>query len=200
MVNSMASTTARLLQGLISNPLNVVKQRFEVIGFNEYSGLIDSFVKLYQKEGMRGYFTGLGVSLIRDLPLSGIYYPTYVESMRLYGKLLGFERMSDTQQNNKIHLLLLTSSAAMTANVIACVITHPVDIIRTRIVFKTFTKEAQQSYDGIVDAIVKIYRYDGFIGYFRGLTPRIMRKGLGSVLIWTMYEFLVDKRRSLRVS
>lgn len=32
------------------------------------------------------------------------------------------------------------------------------------------------------------------MGFFKGLAPRIVRKGLGSVIAWTFYEFLIDKK------
>jgi len=35
------------------------------------------------------------------------------------------------------------------------------------------------------------------MGFFRGLTPRIARKGLGSIIAWTLYEFLIDKKDML---
>ena len=43
----------------------------------------------------------------------------------------------------------------------------------------------------------KIYEYDGITGYFRGLTPRLIRKGLGTILAWGIYEYLVDKRHGV---
>lgn len=39
-----------------------------------------------------------------------------------------------------------------------------------------------------------IHENDGLIGYFRGLTPRLMRKGAANVIAWGMYEYLVDRR------
>jgi len=59
------------------NPLIVIKTRFEVVGFNEYSGISDACKQIYLKEGMGGFFTGLKISLIRDVPFSGIFYPIY---------------------------------------------------------------------------------------------------------------------------
>lgn len=44
---------------------------------------------------------------------------------------------------------------------------------------------------------VKIYETDGMMGYFRGLLPRIMRKGLGSIIAWSFYEYLIDKKDAL---
>ena len=44
---------------------------------------------------------------------------------------------------------------------------------------------------------MKIYRTGGFRGFFDGLTPRIMRKGLGSIIAWTFYEYLIDKKDAM---
>jgi hypothetical protein len=74
-------------------------------------------------------------------------------------------------------------------------ITHPIDIIRTRILFKFYTQDPNQNYTGILDAGRKIYKYDGFRGFFRGMVPRVLRKGFGNIIAWTAYEYLVDKRR-----
>ena len=45
-----------------------------------------------------------------------------------------------------------------------------------------------------MNGISKIYATDGINGFFQGLIPRIARKGLGSIVAWTCYEFLVDKK------
>ena len=43
----------------------------------------------------------------------------------------------------------------------------------------------------------KIISNDGFTGLFNGLSPRIFRKGLGSIIAWTIYEFLIDKKDAI---
>jgi hypothetical protein len=43
----------------------------------------------------------------------------------------------------------------------------------------------------------KIYEYDGLIGYFRGITPRLIRKGMGNIIAWSIYEYLVDRRSGI---
>lgn len=35
------------------------------------------------------------------------------------------------------------------------------------------------------------------MGYFAGLLPRIFRKGLGSIIVWTSYEYLIDKKDNI---
>lgn len=70
--------TSRSILTVLSNPLTVIKTRFEVVGFNEYKSMHDAARQIYRREGMSGYFTGLKVSLLRDVPFSGIFYPIYV--------------------------------------------------------------------------------------------------------------------------
>ena len=45
--------------------------------------------------------------------------------------------------------------------------------------------------------MTKIIQSDGVVGLFNGLTPRIFRKGMGSIIAWTIYEFLIDKKDAI---
>lgn len=76
-VSFFASASSRTIQSVISNPLIVIKTRFEVVGFAEYASVTDAMRKILHNEGVAGLFTGLKVSLIRDVPFSGIFYPIY---------------------------------------------------------------------------------------------------------------------------
>ena len=76
-VQFLAGSLTKSIQSVLVNPITVVKTRLEVIGFNEYSGIGDACRKIYRNEGIHGFFTGLRISLIRDVPFSGIFYPIY---------------------------------------------------------------------------------------------------------------------------
>jgi hypothetical protein len=52
--------------------------------------LTDAIRKVYLNEGMGGFFTGLKVSLIRDVPFSGIFFPLYELSKSFYSMALTF--------------------------------------------------------------------------------------------------------------
>ena len=80
----LASSFARAVQAIICNPLVVIKTRLEVIGFNEYDGIVSGARTIVAQEGFRGFFTGLGISLIRDVPFSGIFYPVYKGCRHFY--------------------------------------------------------------------------------------------------------------------
>ena len=120
-VNFEASVLARFTQCVLTNPFYVIKTWFEVIGFNEYWSVFDAVKKVYLREGVGGYFTGLKAALLRDVPFAGLYYPIYVECKKVFD-ITG-------------SLLVSAAAAAMTANVLSCLVTHPIDIIRTRLLF-----------------------------------------------------------------
>lgn len=91
----------------------------------------------------------------------------------------------------------MTSLASFSANAACCVITHPLDLIRTRVYFQYHNKDQAQHYNGLAHAFKKIYETDGMIGFFRGLLPRILRKGMGSIIAWSFYEYLIDKKDAM---
>jgi len=155
--------------------------------------------KIYRNEGIGGFFTGLKISLIRDVPFSGIFFPIYELCKRFYSACLMFNPSDETAKRRLFYSALVSSLSSVSANLLSCVITHPLDIIRTRVFFQFYNKDQTQHYQSLSQAIGKIYEHDGFIGYFRGLTPRIMRKGLGNILAWGIYEYLVDKRAGVYI-
>lgn len=89
-VNFWSSAIARGIQSTISNPIIIIKTRLEVLGFSEYANMMDAVRKIYGNEGYRGFFTGLKISLIRDVPFSGIFYPIYEICKKFYSILLRF--------------------------------------------------------------------------------------------------------------
>lgn len=108
--------------------------------------------------------------------------------------MLRFDPNDEYVKNRGLYITTISAMSSIFANIMSCVITHPLDIIRTRVFFQYYNKDMTQHYEGIFQAILKIYEYDGLLGYFRGLLPRLMRKGLGTILAWGIFEYLVDQR------
>ena len=128
---------ARTLQSIISNPIIIIKTRLEVVGFNEYNSIADACGKIYTQEGLGGFFTGLKVSLIRDVPFSGVFYPIYnlfkKEISLLYEYRYGNAQLEGVDRVKV--LAIISSIASFSANIASCTLTHPIDLIRTRIFF-----------------------------------------------------------------
>lgn len=134
-----SSSMARTIQSIISNPIIIIKTRFEVIGFNEYNSITNACQMIYRTEGLGGFFTGLKVSLVRDVPFSGIFYPIYNMFKRdlvyLYEAQQGIPTHEMTKSQRLQQLAIISAIASFSANIASCTLTHPIDLIRTRIFF-----------------------------------------------------------------
>jgi len=190
----VSAMTARGIQTILTNPIIIVKTRFEVIGFNEYKNMFDAFLQIYRKEGFASFFTnGIGVALLKDVPFSAIQFPIYEQVKILIYKLFADNKISTNSSFTKI---ITFSMSSLVATFISCFITNPLDVIRTRVLFQYYNKNDQQHYKGIMDAFGKMLRNDGIKGFFSGLQTRFIKKIVGAMVLWTVYEYLVDSGKN----
>ena len=67
--------------------------------------------------------------------------------------------MSDkvSQMERMKAIAVISTTSTLMANIVSCTITHPLDLIRTRVFFKFHNKDQNQHYAGILNGINKIY-------------------------------------------
>lgn len=91
---------------------------------------------------MGAFFTGLRISLIRDVPFSGIFYPIYSFFRSELTDLYGYEMGKGGSQADRMKAIAVISSlSSFLANIVSCTVTHPLDLIRTRAYFKYYNKD-----------------------------------------------------------
>ena len=176
--NFFASGIARFVQAIAINPILVIKTRYEVVGFNSYGGMFDAIKHIRKEEGIRGFYSGLKTNIIKDVPASAVFYSLYEL----------FKMELDNFGIKSIQMQALISS--ISASLILIVLTNPLDVIRTRQQFQHFSDNADHNYSGIIQGYKMIWRTEGFRGMFVGMAPRMIKKGIGSILVWTTYESL----------
>ena len=94
------------------------------------------------REGMGAFFTGLRISLIRDVPFSGIFYPIYSFFRSELTDLYGYEMGKGGSQADRMKAIAVISSlSSFLANIVSCTVTHPLDLIRTRAYFKYYNTD-----------------------------------------------------------
>lgn len=104
-VSFLSSMMGRIASVLASNPLAIIETRFEYAGQGRWSGsMAQNFIKIYQNEGITGYFKGGLASCYKEGIFAGLYYMFYQE-----GKQLG----------------LAPFFAGMFSGVVSTFITHP---------------------------------------------------------------------------
>jgi len=161
---------ARGFAGTLLIPFTVVKTRIESRQYN-YSGVFSAIRNIVKIEGLQGLTAGLGPTLVRDVPYSGLY-------LLFYDQLK--ERFGDNTRGQVL--------AGLVSGMMASLLTHPADVVKTRMQLDFTGKSA-------VTAVRDIYRQSqggipGLAAFYRGLTPRMIRRTLMTALAWSLYERL----------
>jgi solute carrier family 25 phosphate transporter 23/24/25/41 len=115
-----------------------------------YSGVLDCFKKV----PLRQLYQGLGMSLIGFMPFNGLNFMFY----DTYKRIFEYEKRG---QLEKMMIGGLAGTSAVT-------ITYPTDLIRRRLQIQGMQKDVPV-YNGIIDCVRKIVRYEGVTGLYKGL-------------------------------
>lgn len=178
-INALLSKTAT---AWIMSPINVLKTRFEVVGNHEYSSIPHAIRKIYQTEGLRGFYRGVLATILRDGPYSGIQYS-------LYKTLLDMGKVRENQ--GKEHRKYYVAAAAGISGAIAIMLTYPFDNIRVRYQFE---KGERRSF---LKFCREIHEKEGFSGFYKGYLPRLLKKIASSALSWSLYEHIKRGNREM---
>jgi len=164
----MMGASARAIAAFTMIPFTVLKTRYESGRFI-YSGLGSGLGQILRTEGLTGLYRGLGPTLVRDAPFSALYLASY--------EMLKQEIPSKINATpNTCHFL-----AGLGAGILASLITHPADVIKTRM-------QVANSKTRLAAALVGTFRECGFKGFLAGLAPRLVRRTAMAALAWTVYE------------
>ncbi|CAK9780611.1 mitochondrial carrier [Cutaneotrichosporon oleaginosum] len=177
--NLCAGAVARTSVGFVLNPITVIKARFESNAYTQYRSLVGAFRHLLAADGVRGLFQGFTATAVRDAPYAGLYVVFYEKGKELAGKALSL-RPELSVPNAALH-----SGSAVSASVLATVLTSPADCVKTRM------QVAPAENPSILRAVRHIYADLGFAGFFAGSSLRVSRKAASSAIAWTVYEGLL---------
>jgi len=151
------------------------------------SGIIHSLRRIVQTEGVAALWKGNGVTIIHRLPYSAVNFYAYEQLMNGLDtamKTLHFDENGDPSSGTFGWGVAQRLLAGGSAGCIACTMTYPLDLIRTRLAAQTTTRH----YTGIADAFVKILRDEGTKGLYRGLRPTLIGVGPNLALNFAAYE------------
>lgn len=132
------------------------------------------------KEGLRALFSGLGVTILRDIPFSVIYFLAYESS-----KAVQQYFHQGSEANNKLGPVNHMLSGAFAAACGVCV-SNPLDVVKTRL--QTQGSLEHKRYNGIIHCMKTIVAEDGLKGFTRGLVPRMLYLCPSAAITFSLYE------------
>ncbi|KIW83387.1 hypothetical protein Z517_02632 [Fonsecaea pedrosoi CBS 271.37] len=177
----LAGGSAGACQVVFTNPLEIVKIRLQVQG--ELAKKSDAVPKrsamwIVRNLGILGLYKGVTACLLRDVPFSAIYFPTYSHLKR------DFFGESPTKSLGILQLLTAGAIAGMPA----AYLTTPCDVIKTRL--QVEARKGEATYNGLGDCARKILKEEGFKAFFKGGPARILRSSPQFGFTLAAYEVL----------
>ncbi|KAG7302489.1 hypothetical protein JYU34_012399 [Plutella xylostella] len=168
----MLGVVARTMSGVALIPMTVIKTRFES-GVYKYPSLTGALTAIYKAEGFRGLSCGLGPTLARDAPFSGLYLMFYTQAKQVAPK----EWLQSPSTASFVHF-----TSGLLAGVAASLATHPADVL------KTHMQLYPDKFPNAFSAAVYVHQTYGVRGYFKGAVPRMLRRTLMAAMAWTVFE------------
>lgn len=113
--------------------------------------------------GLVGLYKGASACLLRDVPFSGIYFPTYNHLKRdFFGE----------SPKKKLGVIQLLTAGAI-AGMPAAYLTTPCDVIKTRL--QVEARKGETKYTSLRQCAKSVYQEEGFRAFFKGGPARILR-------------------------
>lgn len=172
----LAGGMAGMCQVIFTNPMEIVKIRMQVAGEIHSAAKKESIVTIVKELGILGLYKGVRACLLRDIPFSMIYFPSYAHFKK---------KFSDGSGHNSPFSLF---AAGFIAGVPAAGLVTPADVIKTRLQVRQKTGETV--YKGIFDAVRKISAEEGAAAFWKGAGARVMRSSPQFGFTLVSYEIL----------
>ncbi|EPT05528.1 hypothetical protein FOMPIDRAFT_1044854 [Fomitopsis schrenkii] len=171
--NLIAGACTRVAVGALLNPFTVLKARYEskLYAYQSIPSAIGSLVRAGPSE----LFRGVLATSLRDAPYAGLFVLSYEQ---LKTELSSLAKPISSAQSGLVHGLSAASAGAL-----ATLVTHPLDVVKTKMQVRT-----DEKYSSLVRSILTIQRERGLLGFFDGAFLRLSRKPLNSAIAWATYE------------
>lgn len=181
----LAGGSAGGCQVIFTNPLEIVKIRLQVQGEAIRAAAREgeqlkkrTAIWIVRNLGLTGLYKGASACLLRDIPFSAIYFPSYAHLKKDF--------FGESPQKKLGVLQLLTAGAI--AGMPAAYLTTPADVIKTRL--QVEARKGESTYANIGDCARKVFKEEGFKAFFKGGPARIVRSSPQFGFTLAAYEVL----------
>ncbi|XP_054159219.1 mitochondrial glutamate carrier 1-like [Oppia nitens] len=172
----LSGGSAGLCQIIVTTPMELLKIQLQDAGRVSTKGVIEGgeaimatsataiALKLIKTRGIFGLYRGTAATMLRDVSFSVIYFPLFANLNKL-----GPKRKDGSGES----VFWASFLAGCCAGSVAAVSVNPFDVIKTRLQVLNKAK-GEQTYNGIIDAFIKISKQEGYKTFLKGAVCRVM--------------------------
>lgn len=183
-VHTFAAVNAGVITLVMTNPIWVVKTRLclqygedhHLSDSKKYTGTMDALRKIHKTEGIKGLYKGLTPGLF-GVSHGTLQFVAYEEMKTQYNLF----------KNNPVNGKLGTMEYIVFATIsklIAATVTYPYQVIRARL------QDQHHHYKGPLHCIRNIFKYEGWRGFYKGLSVNLLKVTPATVLTFVVYEHI----------
>lgn len=175
------------LAAIVANPVDVVLIRMQADGHwpaeqrRNYRNVFDGLLTICRTEGGLVLYRGYCPTVFRAILITTSQIPTYEEA-KAAALRHGF------QEGVRLHLC-----CAMLSATAACLVTHPVDVVKTRIM--NMHRGSGSAYGGPLDVVWKTGLIEGPLAFYKGLSATCLRLWPHTVILWLSQERILSYLR-----
>ncbi|KAG8662751.1 folate transporter 1, chloroplastic isoform X3 [Manihot esculenta] len=187
-----SAAEAGALVCLCTNPIWLVKTRLQLQTplhqTQAYSGLYDALKTIMKDEGWSALYKGIVPGLFLQVSHGAIQFTAYEELRKVIVdyKSKGSRRnykTSDADPLNSVDYAVLGGSSKLAA----IILTYPFQVIRARLQQRPSTDGVPKYMDSW-HVVKETARFEGFGGFYRGITPNFLKNVPAASITFVVYE------------
>ncbi|XWS42108.1 hypothetical protein CRYUN_Cryun17cG0140500 [Craigia yunnanensis] len=194
-----SAAEAGVLVSLCTNPIWLIKTRLQLQSplhqSRPYSGVYDAVRTILREEGWTALYKGLGPGLLTQVSHGAIRFTAYEELRRIMVDYKERKWKSESSSN----LLKSFDYAVLggSSKIAAILVTYPFQVIRTRSQQRP-SNEGIPRYMSSWHVVKETARFEGFRGFYKGMTPNLLKNVPASSITFVVYENVLKLLRPTR--
>ncbi|KAL0089751.1 mitochondrial carrier domain-containing protein [Phycomyces blakesleeanus] len=159
-------------------PFDLLRTRFAMEDSRKHISLVSAIKKIYNTEGKRGFYRGVGPTLVQIMPYMGLVFSSYD------ALAAGFKKMREQGLIDPDYKPLQDMLSGALSSVIGKTAVYPMDVVRKRMQAQTFPSVGVSWWT----CLQQIVQKEGYSSLYKGLTPSLVKVAPAVSLTFLVFE------------